>query len=49
MMDDGGAKVVTELSGLSAFIQRYYIDPIIYDTSYNPVDTITWALKIESG
>ncbi len=35
---------MTELSGLSAFIQRYYIDPIIYDTSYNPVDTITWAL-----
>ena len=29
---------------LSSFIQRYYIDPIIYDTSYNPVDTITWAL-----
>ncbi|HNQ54590.1 MAG TPA: DUF63 family protein [Methanothrix sp.] len=35
---------MNELSALSAFIQRYYIDPIIYDTSYNPVDTITWAL-----
>jgi len=44
MIDDCGAKSVNELSGLSAFIQRYYIDPIIYDTSYNPVDTITWAL-----
>jgi uncharacterized membrane protein len=25
------------------FLQRYYIDPIIHDTSYNPVDTVTWA------
>lgn len=31
-------------SALIEFIQRYYIDPIIYDTSYNPVDTITWAV-----
>ncbi|MDD4652177.1 MAG: DUF63 family protein [Methanothrix sp.] len=30
--------------GLAAFVQKYYIDPIIYDTSYNPVDTITWAI-----
>ncbi len=28
----------------AAWIYRYYIDPIIYDTSYNPVDTITWAV-----
>jgi uncharacterized membrane protein len=35
---------VNDLSGLAAFVQRYYIDPIIYDTSYNPVDTITWAI-----
>ena len=31
-------------SELSEFVQRYYINPIIYDTSYNPVDTITWAI-----
>ena len=28
---------------LAAWIYRYYINPIIYDTSYNPVDTVTWA------
>jgi len=32
------------LAGLAAFVQKYYIDPIVYDTSYNPVDTITWAI-----
>ncbi|ADI73474.1 Protein of unknown function DUF63 [Methanohalobium evestigatum Z-7303] len=26
------------------FIQNYYIDPIIFDTGYNPVNTITWAI-----
>ncbi|MDD4448738.1 MAG: DUF63 family protein [Methanothrix sp.] len=31
-------------AGLVAFVQKYYIDPVIYDTSYNPVDTITWAI-----
>jgi uncharacterized membrane protein len=35
---------VIDPAGLVAFVQRYYIDPIIYDTSYNPVDTITWAI-----
>ena len=29
---------------LFAWISKYYIDPIIHDTSYNPVDTITWAI-----
>ena len=29
---------------LADWIYRYYIYPIIYDTSYNPVDTITWAI-----
>lgn len=28
------------------FIYRYYIDPIIYDTGYNPVNTITWAVLL---
>ena len=35
---------VSDPVGLAAFVQKYYIDPIIYDTSYNPVDTITWAI-----
>jgi uncharacterized membrane protein len=37
---------VSDSLGLAAFVQRYYIDPIIYDTSYNPVDTITWAIVL---
>ena len=31
---------------LAAWIYRYYINPIIYDTSYNPVDTVTWAVVL---
>ena len=31
---------------LADWIYRYYIHPIIYDTSYNPVDTITWAVVL---
>ncbi len=31
---------------LADWIYRYYIYPIIYDTSYNPVDTVTWALVL---
>ena len=26
------------------WISEYYVDPILYDTGYNPVNTITWAL-----
>jgi uncharacterized membrane protein len=29
---------------LFSWIYRYYVDPIIYDTGYNPVNTITWAV-----
>lgn len=29
---------------LIQFINRYYIDPVIYDSGYNPVNTITWGL-----
>ncbi|MBP2029179.1 putative membrane protein [Methanohalophilus levihalophilus] len=29
---------------LVQFINRYYIDPVIYDSGYNPVNTITWGL-----
>jgi uncharacterized membrane protein len=35
---------LVDLSGLADFVHKYYIDPVIYDTSYNPVDTITWAI-----
>ena len=34
---------------LADWIYRYYIHPIIYDTSYNPVDTITWAVVLGLG
>ena len=33
-----------DLAALPPWIYKYYIDPIIYDTSYNPVDTVTWAI-----
>lgn len=26
------------------WIYKYYVEPIIYDTGYNPVNTLTWAL-----
>jgi uncharacterized membrane protein len=35
---------LVDFSSLADFVQKYYIDPIIYDTSYNSVDTITWAI-----
>jgi len=31
---------------ISDWIYRYYIDPIIYDSGYNPVNTITWAVLL---
>ncbi|MDM7934061.1 MAG: DUF63 family protein [Methanothrix sp.] len=31
---------------LTCWAYRYYIEPIIYDTSYNPVDTTTWAIVL---
>lgn len=37
---------MNDLAGLAAFVQKYYIDPIIYDTGYNPVDTVTWAIVL---
>jgi uncharacterized membrane protein len=30
----------------SAWIYKYYIYPFVYDTSYNPIDTITWAIVL---
>ncbi|HIE59818.1 MAG TPA: DUF63 family protein, partial [Hydrogenothermaceae bacterium] len=27
---------------LKEFIQEYYIDPIVYKTGYNPINTLTW-------
>ena len=32
--------------GIQGFIYKYYIDPIIYDIGYNPVNTITWAILL---
>lgn len=32
--------------GIQDFIYKYYINPIIYDTGYNPVNTITWAILL---
>lgn len=29
---------------VTAFIQTYYIDPIIHDSGYNIVNTVTWAV-----
>lgn len=29
---------------LGNFVNQYYINPIIYDTGYNPVNTVTWAI-----
>lgn len=34
------------MSTLSEFVHRYYIDPIVYDTGYNVVNTLTWALVL---
>jgi len=28
------------------FILKYYIDPIIYDTGYNPVNTLTFGILL---
>ncbi|MDF1532030.1 MAG: DUF63 family protein [ANME-2 cluster archaeon] len=32
------------LQSIQGFFYQYYIDPIIYDTGYNPVNTVTWAI-----
>jgi uncharacterized membrane protein len=34
------------MNDLNAWIYKYYIEPIIYDTGYNPINTITWALLL---
>ena len=31
---------------IKEFLYTYYIHPITYDTGYNPVNTITWALML---
>ena len=31
---------------LRHFVETYYINPIIHDTGYNPVNTITWAIVL---
>ncbi len=32
--------------GIVSFIDRYYLEPIINDSGYNPVNTITWAILL---
>lgn len=31
---------------INEFLYTYYIHPITYDTGYNPINTITWALML---
>ena len=31
---------------ITQFIRHYYINPIVYDTKYNPVDTIAYAIVL---
>jgi uncharacterized membrane protein len=31
---------------LGSWINEHYIDPIVYDTGYNPVNTVTWAIVL---
>jgi len=31
---------------LNDWIYKYYINPIIYDTGYNPINTLTWGLLL---
>lgn len=37
---------VNHVFDLGEWIYKYYINPIVYDTSYNPVDTVTWAIVL---
>src|SRR3989344_135188 len=34
---------------LGEFFQKYYVDPIIYNTGYNIVNTLTYALLLISA
>jgi uncharacterized membrane protein len=42
----GAVITIDVLASLADFVQRYYIGPIIHDTSYNLVDTVTWAIVL---
>ncbi|RZN34333.1 MAG: DUF63 family protein [Methanophagales archaeon ANME-1-THS] len=33
-------------AALKRFIETYYLNPIIHDTGYNPINTLTWALVL---
>lgn len=38
---------IIEMSdAIKEFLYTYYIHPITYDTGYNPINTITWALML---
>ena len=28
------------------FVYKYYVEPILYDTGYNPINTLTWAILL---
>ena len=28
------------------WVYKYYVEPIIYDTGYNPINTVTWAILL---
>ena len=38
--------MISLIDKISQFVSTYYVDPIIYDSGYNPVNTITWALVL---
>lgn len=31
---------------IANFVQRYYVEPVINDSGYNPVNTVTWAIVL---
>ncbi|MBN2488871.1 MAG: DUF63 family protein [Methanosarcinaceae archaeon] len=38
--------MISLIDKISQFVSTYYVDPIIYDSGYNPINTITWALVL---
>ncbi len=38
--------LATSFYSISSFLQKYYLDPILYDTGYNPVNMATWAFLL---
>ncbi|MEA2051637.1 MAG: DUF63 family protein [Euryarchaeota archaeon] len=38
--------IIEMTDAINEFLYTYYIHPITYDTGYNPINTITWALML---